>query len=96
MPESGIFFVGNTMIDTLLANLERLRPPHFWSTAGLQPKGYFVLTLHRPANVDDPAAFGRLIAAVGRGGAGLAGGFPGAPANGQDPGRAARKTGRTA
>ena len=75
-PESGIFFVGNTMIDTLLTNLERLRPPHFWSTAGLLPKGYFVLTLHRPANVDDPAVFGRLIAAIGRAVRGLPVVFP--------------------
>ena len=26
-----IFFVGNTMIDTLLANLKRFRPPSFWN-----------------------------------------------------------------
>lgn len=60
-----IHFVGNTMIDTLLANLDRLRPPAFWAEAGLQPGGYFVMTLHRPANVDDAAGFARLIAAVG-------------------------------
>jgi UDP-N-acetylglucosamine 2-epimerase (non-hydrolysing) len=60
-----IFFVGNTMIDTLLANMSRLRPPPFWAEAGLQPGGYFVMTLHRPANVDDAAGFARLIGAVG-------------------------------
>jgi UDP-N-acetylglucosamine 2-epimerase (non-hydrolysing) len=60
-----IFFVGNTMIDTLLGNLERLRPPSFWDEAGLQPGGYFVMTLHRPANVDDAAGFERLLGAVG-------------------------------
>lgn len=37
--EQSIFFVGNTMIDTLLANLPRLRPPSFWQEAGLQPGG---------------------------------------------------------
>src|SRR5206468_7308989 len=31
-----IFFVGNTMIDTLLANLDRLRPPAEWRTLGLR------------------------------------------------------------
>ena len=51
-----IFFVGNTMIDTLLAHLDRLRPPAFWSEHRLQPGGYLVMTLHRPANVDDPAS----------------------------------------
>lgn len=59
-----IFFVGNTMIDTLLKNLPRLRPPSFWTEEGLQPGQYFVMTLHRPANVDDPVAFARLLAAV--------------------------------
>lgn len=52
--ESRIHFVGNTMIDTLLQNQERLLQPDLWSSAGLQQKGYFLLTLHRPANVDDP------------------------------------------
>lgn len=59
-----IFFVGNTMIDTLLANLPKLREPAFWRELGLSPQGYFVMTLHRPANVDEPVAFARLLAAV--------------------------------
>ena len=49
-----IFFVGNTMIDTLRANLDRLRPPDFVASLGLQPGSYFVVTLHRPSNVDQP------------------------------------------
>ena len=64
IPDERIFFVGNTMIDTLLANLGRLRPPAFWAEQHLQPGRYFVMTLHRPANVDDPAAFSRLLDAV--------------------------------
>jgi UDP-N-acetylglucosamine 2-epimerase (non-hydrolysing) len=71
-----IFFVGNTMIDTLLANLPRLRPPPFWADCGLQQGGYFVMTLHRPANVDDPAAFARLLTAVCEGVRGLPVVFP--------------------
>ena len=71
-----IFFVGNTMIDTLLVNLPRLRPPPFWATHALQPGGYFVMTLHRPANVDDPAAFERLLSAVCKGARGLPVVFP--------------------
>lgn len=47
-----IKFVGNTMIDTLLANQDRLNPPGIWQNEGLQSKEYFVITLHRPANVD--------------------------------------------
>ncbi len=71
-----IFFVGNTMIDTLLANLPRLREPAFWPALGLQPGGYFVMTLHRPANVDDPAGFRQLLDAVNRGVRGLPVVFP--------------------
>ena len=71
-----IHFVGNTMIDTLLANLDRLRPPPFWDEAGLQPGGYIVMTLHRPANVDDPDGFARLMAAVGEAVRGLPVVFP--------------------
>lgn len=74
--EDAIVFVGNTMIDTLLANLERLRPPPFWAGAGLQPGGYFVATLHRPANVDDAEGFARLIAALGEATRGLPVVFP--------------------
>jgi UDP-N-acetylglucosamine 2-epimerase (non-hydrolysing) len=59
-----IFFVGNTMIDTLLANLAKLRAPAFWDELALAPQAYFVMTLHRPANVDDAASFARLLAAV--------------------------------
>lgn len=65
--EERIFFVGNTMIDTLLAHLDRLRPPPFWDEFQLQPGGYFVVTLHRPANVDESAGFSRLLDAIGEG-----------------------------
>lgn len=71
-----IFFVGNTMIDTLLANLPWLRAPAFWAEAGLEPGGYFVTTLHRPANVDDPAGLARLIDAICSGARGLPVVFP--------------------
>lgn len=74
--EDQIYFVGNTMIDTLLANLDRLRPPDFWGDAGLKPGGYFVMTLHRPANVDDAAGFARLLVAVGEAVRGLPVVFP--------------------
>jgi UDP-N-acetylglucosamine 2-epimerase (non-hydrolysing) len=60
-----IFFVGNTMIDTLLAHMERFRAPPFWDQAGLRAGEYFVMTLHRPANVDAPAGFAAVLSAVG-------------------------------
>ncbi|AUB83849.1 non-hydrolyzing UDP-N-acetylglucosamine 2-epimerase [Candidatus Thiodictyon syntrophicum] len=71
-----IFFVGNTMIDSLLANLDRLRPPPFWDDLGLRAGEYFVVTLHRPANVDEGAALARMLAAIGAGTRGLPVIFP--------------------
>lgn len=47
-----IFFVGNVMIDTLLANRSKFKKPDFWQEFHLKEKEYFVVTLHRPANVD--------------------------------------------
>lgn len=71
-----LFFVGNTMIDTLLANMERLRPPPFRDELGLKPGGYFVVTLHRPSNVDALSSFERLLKAIGEGARGLPVVFP--------------------
>lgn len=59
-----IFFVGNTMIDTLLKNLPRLRQPACWNDLSLQTGNYLVLTLHRPANVDNPAGLTALLQAI--------------------------------
>lgn len=62
--EDRIFFVGNTMIDTLLANMHRLQKPAFWDTHELVAGEYFVVTLHRPANVDKGDNFSRLLEAI--------------------------------
>jgi UDP-N-acetylglucosamine 2-epimerase (non-hydrolysing) len=48
-----IFFAGNTMIDTLLKQRPRFKKPEFWNEFNLVNKQYAVITLHRPANVDD-------------------------------------------
>lgn len=60
-----IHFVGNTMIDTLLANVNRLKKPPFWDALDLRRGEYFVLTLHRPANVDNAGALARMLSAIG-------------------------------
>lgn len=52
------------MIDTLLANLSKLRQPGCWNELHLSPKSYVVLTLHRPANVDDTNNLQALLEAV--------------------------------
>jgi UDP-N-acetylglucosamine 2-epimerase (non-hydrolysing) len=59
-----IFFVGNTMIDTLLKHMPRLRPPSFWDTLGLQSRSYCVVTLHRPNNVDGEQHLLRLLHSI--------------------------------
>ena len=71
-----IFFVGNTMIDTLLANMKRFRPPSFWDELRLEPGDFFVLTLHRPNNVDETFQLEAMLKAVGEGCRGLPVIFP--------------------
>jgi UDP-N-acetylglucosamine 2-epimerase (non-hydrolysing) len=46
-------FVGNTMIDSVLAHVDAARAQAPWVELGLQPGGYGLVTLHRPALVDD-------------------------------------------
>jgi UDP-N-acetylglucosamine 2-epimerase (non-hydrolysing) len=71
-----IFFVGNTMIDTLLKQMPRLQPPDFWAALDLRPGQYFVVTLHRPANVDGEQQLLRLLQAIADGTGGLPVVFP--------------------
>ena len=52
-PRQRVWFVGNVMIDTLLANKARFRRPEVWDELGLHEKEYIVMTMHRPANVDE-------------------------------------------
>ncbi|HET8886988.1 MAG TPA: UDP-N-acetylglucosamine 2-epimerase (non-hydrolyzing) [Salinimicrobium sp.] len=51
--EDRIFFVGNTMIDTLLKQRANFKKPAIWDELSLKEKDYLVMTLHRPANVDE-------------------------------------------
>jgi UDP-N-acetylglucosamine 2-epimerase (non-hydrolysing) len=59
-----IFFVGNTMIDTLLKNKSRFIKPAIWDTIGLTKSNYIVMTLHRPANVDEEHKLKELISEI--------------------------------
>jgi len=59
-----IHLVGNVMVDTLLANRDRAAARGTLSSLGLQPGRYGLVTLHRPANVDDPAVLGALLSAL--------------------------------
>ena len=59
-----IFFVGNTMIDTLLKNKSRFKKPEVWNKVGLKEKEYLIVTLHRPSNVDDVTNLEKLISNI--------------------------------
>ena len=50
--ENKVFFVGNTMIDSLLENIDRFTAPSFYAENNLQQGNYIIMTLHRPSNVD--------------------------------------------
>ncbi|SHN29310.1 UDP-N-acetylglucosamine 2-epimerase (non-hydrolysing) [Cyclobacterium lianum] len=59
--EERIFYVGNTMIDTLLKHRPRFQQPEVWNELGLEKGKYLVMTLHRPANVDQEEKLKELI-----------------------------------
>ena len=59
-----IHLVGNVMVDTLLANADRAAAGDTLARLGLRPGQYGLVTLHRPANVDDPAVLGTLLPAL--------------------------------
>lgn len=63
-PEGQIHFVGNTMIDTLMANMERFHRPEGAIFDKLQAGQYFVMTMHRPANVDQEEKLKQMINAI--------------------------------
>jgi len=65
--ENRIFFVGNTMIDTLVSSLKLFSPPMFWNKYNLNKGEYFVLTMHRPSNVDNIKVLNKLLNVVGNG-----------------------------
>lgn len=58
-----VLFVGNVMIDTLIANREKAQKSKILNQLGISVKEYAVITLHRPNNVDDLEKFGDIITA---------------------------------
>ncbi len=75
VPPDRIFFVGNTMIDTLDAYLSKARESSILSALGLAPSQYAVTTLHRPSNVDDDDDLGAAGQGSGPCGREIAGGL---------------------
>lgn len=64
IPQERIFLVGNVMIDTLLDNMERLVRPEIFESLDLKPANYLILTMHRPANVDEKEKLKRTLTEI--------------------------------
>lgn len=62
---AGVELVGNTMIDSLFRILEGVDREAALADLGLERGGYVLVTLHRPALVDDPARLGEVIEVLG-------------------------------
>lgn len=66
IPEARIMRVGNVMIDSLVEHLPAARTLRAWEKAGFEEKGYVLVTLHRPSNVDDPEVLAQIVGALTR------------------------------
>jgi UDP-N-acetylglucosamine 2-epimerase (non-hydrolysing) len=66
VPDERVFFVGNVMIDTLLKCRDQSETSPVLENLGVARREYAVLTLHRPASVDEPGIFEGLMSAVDR------------------------------
>jgi UDP-N-acetylglucosamine 2-epimerase (non-hydrolysing) len=64
IPAERIVFAGNVMIDTLFRYLPRAREIDIPGRLGVQRGAYALVTLHRPSNVDDPAALSAVLSAL--------------------------------
>ena len=62
IPPGKITVTGNTVVDAVYQNLElAYAQGNILNHLNLQPQGYFLVTLHRQENVDDPAKFGPVL-----------------------------------
>jgi UDP-N-acetylglucosamine 2-epimerase (non-hydrolysing) len=62
--ESRLFFVGNTMIDTLVAFRKEIDASPVLANYSLHPKEYVLMTMHRPATVDTKEGLVQLLALI--------------------------------
>jgi UDP-N-acetylglucosamine 2-epimerase (non-hydrolysing) len=66
LPSERVVFVGNVMIDTLIDQLPAARELGIAKRFGVEPGRYIAATLHRPSNVDEPAALAVALRALSR------------------------------
>jgi UDP-N-acetylglucosamine 2-epimerase (non-hydrolysing) len=64
IPDERVYLVGNVMIDTLLACQARAEDSPILDQLQLRDRAYGVLTLHRPANVDEPGMLAGIMTAI--------------------------------
>lgn len=74
-----IYFVGNTMIDTLIKQAPHFQQPPAWNKLNLEAQKYIVLTLHRPTNVDSVEQLKALLISIVKASRGLPIIFPAHP-----------------
>jgi UDP-N-acetylglucosamine 2-epimerase (non-hydrolysing) len=60
-PADRIHLVGNVMIDTLMAQVRDAKQRSILGELGIEPRGYAVVTLHRPSNVDQEETLRNLL-----------------------------------
>ncbi len=58
---AGVHVVGDVMIDTLRVFAERAETEAVTATCGVEPDGYYLATVHRASNTDEPVALARII-----------------------------------
>lgn len=61
IPAERIVRVGNVMIDSLEMMRSAIDRSRMRESLGLAPRGYAVITLHRPSNVDDPQRLAEMV-----------------------------------
>ena len=65
MPKETVFFVGNVMIDTLVRHLEAAKRSRILERLSMRERGYALVTLHRPSNVDAAPDLREIVTAFG-------------------------------
>jgi UDP-N-acetylglucosamine 2-epimerase (non-hydrolysing) len=66
VPDFKIELVGNVMIDTLIANLDKARASRLLDALGLEKRQFVYVTLHRPSNVDNETNLALILAELKR------------------------------
>ncbi len=65
VPKKWIYRVGNAMIDSLFSHIDAARSLGTLEKLGVEEKGFALMTLHRPSNVDEPRVLTRILSAAG-------------------------------